>query len=156
MKPYYAVHYRPSQVFSAPSPPQEKQKPAIGDYVAVLPAIFHDGQSVRRHPALLSLLTEPGLKTEFQQTRRHPAVVVEHGPSGDTCKIALISHNHSSDRPQQSIKEIDEETKVDGTIDLGPPKTVEFGKLKPWMSMGPAVKPMGETSLKKLKEAMGK
>jgi len=105
---------------------------------------------------LLSLLIEPGLKTEFQKKPMHPGVVVSKDKEEGKFKVAIISHRHPSDQPQKSIQYFDEETKVDGNVDLGHPKVVERTKMKPWRDgrgMG-YTKPMSEGNLEKLKQAL--
>ena len=108
--------------------------------------------------ALLSLLIKPGLKTEFQKKPVHPGVIVDMEKG--KFKVAMISRNHPRHRrPSQApIKRFDDETKVDGNIDLGHPKVVDRTKMTRWRDspgMG-YTKSMSKNNLEKLKQALRK
>jgi len=108
--------------------------------------------------ALLSLLIKPGLKTEFQKKPVHPGVIVSKDKEEGKFKVAMISHNHLRHRRQASIKRFDDETKVDGNIDLGHPKVVDRTKMTRWRD-SPGMdytKSMSKNNLEKLKQALRK
>ena len=87
------------QVFSAPTPPTPHiaqpttYKP--GDIVALPPTAYEHkyDTNVRRPPALLSLLTESGLKIEFQQKDlpKHPGVILSGPTEKGHYRVAIVS-----------------------------------------------------------------
>ena len=67
----------------------------------------------------------------------------------------MISHNLPIGNPQEPIKDFDE-TEFTGNVDLGPPKVIQMSDAKPYYIKGNLVKPMDETNLNKLNEALRK
>lgn len=83
----------------------------------------------------------------------HPSVVVAGPDDKNDYKVALISNNHRDNVPTKPVGKYAPNSPVQGDISLGPPKVVNWSKLKTWKENkegGPAP-PLSDTNLAKLK-----
>jgi len=147
------------QVFSAPTPPTPHiaqpttYKP--GDIVALRPTAYENkyDTNVRRPPALLSLLTESGLKIEFQQKDlpKHPGVILSGPTEKGHYRVAIVSNNPRGSNTRKPIKNFHPD--LGGYVDLGVPKVVGHDQLALWLKTKTS---MSQTNLDELKKEISK